>query len=270
MPSPTTATVGRIAAITAMAALALTGCTPAAEPEPTVSTSPSAAPTQEPTSSPTPEATGEAETAIEACEPISLDLGAELAGADLGACLQASVAALDTGVVELLSPELAGHVEYRYDPSFAFAAELETGDGAVAMSYVDGVMLLDDGTGPVVGDLESEDEAEQMAGMTGELYRVFADPGFVGDLIREGELLNVASTLESVELADGTSVPAYRIDSAAAYTWYDIPVDALTVWVTEDWTPVAAESTTAFLGRTSTIRQEFSGLGEPVTIRPLG
>lgn len=252
------------------ATLLFAGCAPTPAPAPT-ETPASSEPSAEPTAAaPTPEPTSESAEAPAECEPVALAAGAVVEGADLGPCLQAIVVGHESGTLTLTGDELAGQVVYRYAPTFDFRADLETGDGPLALSFVDDVMMLDTGEGPVVGDRESSDPDEQMAGTTGELYRVFADPGFISDLIREGATWTVADAAEELALDDGTTVEAWRIDSDAPYSWFDIPVEAYAVWVTEEWAPVRAESTTGFLGRTTTITQQFSGLGDAVTITPLG
>lgn len=258
------------AAALAVAAL-LAGCSAEPAPAPTASASePSATAPAAPSSTPAPTASAPAEAVVpEECEAIPFAPGGSLTGTELGPCLQAVVARHDTGTLTLSGAELAGTVSYHYDPMFEFRGDLETGDGPVSVSFVDGELLLDTGDGPVVGNVESTVPEEQMAGATGELYRVFSDPGFMGDLIGASESWSVSATTESVSLPDGTAPAAYRIDSAEPFAWYDIPIDAYSVWVTEEWMPVAAESTSAFLGRTTTITQQFTGLGEPVRIEPL-
>lgn len=257
--------------LAATAVLALAGCsdaeTPAPSTSPTASASASAAPPA--SASPTPDATAGApvvETPVE-CETLDLASGT-VAGSDLGPCLQAVLVRYDTGTLTISGDELAGEVSYHYDPMFEFRGDLETGGGPVAISFVDGDMLIDEGDGPVVADPDSADPTEQAAGTAAEAYRVFSDPGFLGDLIGGGDTWSVSAAPEPVETPDG-SVEAYRLESTAAYDWYGIPIDAYTLWLTEDFRPVAAESTTGFLGRTATLTQQLSGLGEPVTISPL-
>jgi len=250
--------------------LALAGCTGQTEPAPAASSAigvpvPSTTET-EPAPSPT-AADPSVDTAPE-CETLDLSAGTA-AGSDLGPCIQATLARDDTGSLTIDGDELAGTVVYRYDPAFEFRGDLETGGGPVAISFVDGVMMLDDGDGPVVADVDASDTASQAAGSTAEVYRIFADPGFIGDLVGAGESWTVSDAPEEVETADGGSVEAYRIESPAAYSWYDIPIDSYTLWMTADGRPVATESTTDLLGRTSTLTQRLTGFGEPVTVSPL-
>jgi hypothetical protein len=257
-------------AASAAVVLALTGCS--ADPAPQPSSSPSgtasaAAPSG--SAAPTATATSAApvvETPVE-CETVDLTAGT-VAGSDLGSCIQAVLVRYDSGTLTISGDELAGTVAYHYDPTFEFRGDLETGAGPASISFVDGVMLLDDGNGPVTADVDAADPAEQEAGATAEIYRVFSDPGFIGDLIGGSDGWSISDAPEAVETPDGP-VDAYRIENTAPYRWYDIPIDAYTLWLTEDYRPVAAESTTGFLGRTATLTQQLSGLGEPVSITPL-
>ncbi|WP_405373558.1 MULTISPECIES: hypothetical protein [unclassified Microbacterium] len=266
---------GLAVAAAAVAAFTLTACGPASSPSPGATGPASAAPTPSAaapaeTSTPDPEPTAAAREVPPECESIDVELGGTLYGGDLGSCLQAAIAGYDTGMLTLTGPELAGEATYHYDPQFEFRANLETGDGPVEMSFVDGVMMLDDGSGPVVGDPESDDPDTRLAGVAGELYRVFSDPGFIGDLIDASESWNVADATDEVQLRSGETVTAYRVESSAPFRWFDIPVDSYAVQFTADWQPVSAASTSDFFGTSSTITQEFSRLGEPVSIEPLG
>lgn len=258
-------------AATAAAAVLLAGCSADATPDPSASATADAGAPATPSASAatSPSATAEppvVETPVE-CETVDLAAGT-IAGTDLGPCLQAILVRYDSGTLTISGDELAGTVAYHYDPLFEFRGDFETGAGPASLSFVDGEMLLDAGDGPVIADVGASDPAEQEAGSTAEAYRVFSDPGFMGDLIGAGDTWSVSAAPEEVETPDG-SVEAYRLDSAAAYTWYDIPIDAYTLWLTEDLRPVAATSTTGFLGRSATLTQQLSGLGEPVTITPL-
>ncbi|MFS0866685.1 hypothetical protein AB3M83_05030 [Microbacterium sp. 179-B 1A2 NHS] len=258
------------AALTAVALLALAGCTGTAEPAPAASDTTVASPSPTQTgAAPTPTATAADDVPVE-CESLTVPPGGTVSGEDLGPCLQAALVLADTGTLTLSGDELGGTVQYRHRPDFAFSGELETGDGAVAMSFVDGVMMLDSGDGPVVGDPESDDPDEQLAGVTGELYRVFSDPGFIADFIAAGETWEIGSETEELSPAGGDAVTAVRARSTAPFSWYDIPIDSYTVFFAEDFTPVSASSTTGFLGHTSSITQDFSGVGEPVSIEPIG
>lgn len=248
--------------------LALAGCTGTTAPAPDASSAPGTPTPTTTTQPPSPSATDASADTPPECETLDLTAGT-LAGSDLGPCIQATLMRDDTGTLTVEGDELAGTVVYHYDPAFEFRGDLETGGGPVSISFVGGVMMLDEGDGPVVADVGASEPASRAAGSTAEAYRVFADPGFIGDLVGAGESWTVSDAPEEVEAADGGSVEAYRIQSPAAYSWYDIPIDSYTLWMTADGLPVATESTSDLLGRTATLTQRLTGFGEPVTVTPL-
>lgn len=262
-----------VAALATLVLLSLAACAPAEGNAPVASptaTDAAPAPTATATAVPAPDDTSEAGGVPVECETVDLTPGGTVAGEELGPCLQAALVQADTGTVTLSGAELGGTVQYRHSPAFAFAGELETGDGAVEMSFIDDVMTLDAGDGPIIADPESADPDEQLAGITGELYRVFSDPAFIAELIAAGDTWRIGSEPEEVTPAGGEPVTATRIESAAPFSWYDIPIEDYTVLVAEDFTPVTATSTTGFLGRSASMTQEFTGIGGPVSIEPVG
>lgn len=250
--------------------LGLAGCAGGATSE--LNAAPSSAPpapTESGSAAATPAPTTDApevQTPVE-CEPLDLTAGT-VAGSDLGPCLRAVVVRDETGTVTISGDELAGTVDYRYTPTLEFRGDLETGAGPASISVVDGVTLVDEGDGPIVADLDAADPGQKEAGSTADAYRVYCDPGFIGDLVEAGKTWKVSAARQQVETPDG-SVEAYRVDSEAPYSWFGIPVESYTVWVTAEGRPVATESTTAFLGRSATLSQKLSRVGEPVTISPL-
>lgn len=257
-------------ALTALAVLLLAGCSGA--PAASESETPTAAPTVDAaptaTATPTPEPAGW--TAPAECTAMDTSPGASVTGAELGACLQKALSSFGTGRETITGAELGGEIRFRYTPDFEFQGSLETGDGPVEITFLDSTMWIDSGNGPIKGDPESSDPDEQMAGITGELYRVFSDPSFAGDLIAASPTWTVASARESITLANGETVSATRITSDAPFSWYDLPVQKYVVWFADDWTPVGSEGTASFFGASSTITQHYYDLGEPVEITPVG
>lgn len=254
-----------------LAVLLLAGCSaaPAAEESVAPSSTPTAA-TATPTASttPTPEPAGW--TAPEECTSLDVTAGATVDGETLGACLQKGLAAYGSGSETISGEELGGEVRFRYTPDFEFQGELETGDGPVKITFLDGTMWVDHGEGAVKGDLESADPDEQMAGIAGELYRVLSDPTFAGDLVAASPEWTVAAATESITLINGETVEAHRMRSAAPFSWYDLPVQEYVVWLAPDWTPVGSQATASFFGTASTVTQHYYDLGEPVEITPVG
>lgn len=257
-------------ALTALAALLLAGCS--ATPAPSESDTPAAAPTASasPTASATPTPEPAAWSAPEECTAIDVSPGATVTGDELGACIQTALSSFGTGKETISGAELGGEIRFQYTPEFEFQGSLETGDGPIEITFLDGIMWIDSGDGPVKGDPESTDPDEQMAGITGELYRVFSDPSFAGDLIAASPSWTVASAPDSITLANGDTVSATRITSDAPFSWYDLPVQSYVVWFADDWTPVGSEGTASFFGASSTITQHYYDLGEPVEITPAG
>lgn len=257
-------------ALTAFTVLVLAGCSgaPAATESETPASAPAVSAAATPSATPTPEPAGW--TAPDECTAIDVSPGATVSGDELGACIQTALSSFGTGKETISGAELGGEIQFRYTPDFEFQGSLETGDGPVEITFLDGTMWIDSGSGPVKGDAESADPDEQMAGITGELYRVFSDPSFAGDLIAASPTWTVASAQESITLANGEAVPATRITSDAPFSWYDLPVQKYVVWFADDWTPVAAEGTASFFGASSTVTQQYYDLGEPVEITPVG
>lgn len=260
-------------AVSLLAVLALAGC----------SAEPVAAPsTPAPVETPAPVATDSGEgvseepsdepegwTAPGVCTSIPIALGGTVGGTDLGACVQEALSSYGTGKERVSGDGLGGEVQFRYVPDFEFQGDLETGDGPIQLTFIDGTMWVDSGDGPVRGDIDSTDSGEQMAGLAGELYRVFSDPTFAGDLIASSAEWTVTPQLVTRELPSGDVVEAYELTSAAAFDWHELPIDEYVVWFTEDWTPVAAQSTATLFGFSDTTLQEFYDLGEPVDITPV-
>lgn len=257
-------------ALTALAMLVLAGCSgaPAASESETPDAAPTASASPTASATPTPEPAGW--TAPEECTGIDVSPGAAVAGEALGACMQKALSSYGTGRETISGEELGGEIEFRYVPDFEFQGSLETGDGPIEITFLDGTVWIDSGEGPVKGDTASSDPEEQMAGVAGELYRVFSDPSFAGDLIAASPTWTVASAQESITLANGDTVVATRITSDAPFDWYDLPVQRYVVWLAEDWTPVGSEGTASFFGSSSTITQHYYDLGEPVEITPVG
>lgn len=258
MPRPSAS-----AALAALASLVvLAGCT-TAEPEPTRTIGSPAPSASAP--APDPEPVSGGWTAPAACTSIAIAPGATLTGAALGACVEEALSSFGSGRMLLTGDQLAGTIAFTYSPRFSFAGELESGDGPVELTFVDETMWVDYGDGPIRGDATSAVTDEQMAGIAGELYRVFSDPAFAGDLIASSPSWTVDTAPARHTLPTG-EVDAYRIVSAAPFAWYDIPVQEYVLWVAPDWTPVAAQSTSDVLSARATVTQDFYDLGEPITV----
>lgn len=246
-------------------AAVLAGCTPE-EPAPSATTAPSPTPTPTATADATPAPEpADGWSAPASCTSIPLTAGGTIAGSALGPCIEQAFSSFGSGRVALSSAAISGTVSFTYAPAVSFQAALETGDGPLELTFVDGMTWVDYGDGPIRGDRDSDVLDEQMASVAGDLYRVFSDPAFAADLIGASPEWIVEAATDRIPAA-GEPVTAHRIVSAEPFAWFDIPIQEYAVWVAPDWTPVAAESTSDFLSARTTVTQEFHDLGEPVTI----
>lgn len=212
---------------------------------------------------------GSAWSAPASCRSLPLEPGGTLPGGALGECVSRALRSFGSGKERVRSPELDGEISFTYDPDFAFQGGGRTSSGFVEMTYVDQTMWVDRGEGPVRGDVASDDLEEQMVGVAGEMYRIFADPSMTADLIAASRSWRVAAKLDRRTLPDGERVAAHRIASTAPFRWHDIPVEEFVVWFAPDWTPVGTQASIRLGGTVSTSAQDFYDLGEPVTIAPM-
>lgn len=208
-------------------------------------------------------------TAPTECTTLDLTPGATLDGAGLGACVQTALSSYGSGRESIEGGTGTGEIVFHYTPRFEFQGTLTTPEGDVHMTFVDEVMWIDRGTGWIRGDVTSEDLEEQMAGVAGELYRMFSDPSMAADMIGSSASW-VVGPLEEFPLGDGTVSSSHRITSSAAFSWNDIPVSQYSVWFEADWTPTGSEATIQMMGISDTTRQTYYDLGEPIEIVPVG
>ncbi|MGP7959415.1 hypothetical protein ACTVCO_01190 [Sanguibacter sp. A247] len=204
------------------------------------------------------------------CASLDLAPGAHLGGKGLGACVSRALVSYGSGRMEMTGEQLAGTVAFTYDPDYAFRVEGEGATGAIRMSYVDGEIWLDDGSGPVRGDADSDDMGTRLAGFAGEAYRALSDPALTADLVAASDGWTVAADRESRTLPDGSTVEAFRIVSDKPFTWNEMPVTEYVLWYGDDWVPVGAQGTVAVFGTSATSVQTFYDLGADITIEPLG
>lgn len=244
----------------ASVALAALGCAPASESVP-----------QAPQSQLNEQSTGVSpeRTIPDSCAALNLAPGVALDGTDLGTCLTESLSSYGSGRMQMTT-DTVGEIEFTYSPEYNFQGNFEGPDGPVRMSFVDGVMWIDLGDGPVKGDIESDNFDEQMAGMAGELYRFYSDLEQTVQLIALQPTWNVVGEKETVALPTGEQVEAYRIVSGGSFVWNEVPVSEFVVWFGEDWVPVSTQATMEMMGMSVTNSQKFYDLGEKIVITPLG
>ncbi len=195
------------------------------------------------------------------CADLELTAGATLDPAALGECVSTALVAFGSGRESIHDSETDTEVEFQYDPDFEF----HTDDGTSTITYLDGTLWVDTGSGPIKGDVDSDNPDEQMAGFVADMFRIFADPAVTSDLVASAPGWKVTEP-ESVELGNGETVQAYRITSTGSFTWRQFPVNEFVLWYGEDWYPVASEGNLAFWGTDETVRQTYYDLGEPVEI----
>ncbi|RLP83058.1 hypothetical protein D9V34_07400 [Mycetocola lacteus] len=249
------------ASTAACAALLLAGCSAEKAAEPAASAPPKVA---EASASPT----TSVRTFPTSCAGLNLSLGAQLEGGALGQCVSAALSSYGSGRMHLTA-DTFGEVEFTYDPSYSFSAHLEGPSGPISMRYVDGEMWVDSGTGPVKGDPNSDDPAEQLVAVTGELYRFYSDLQQTAELIAAQPAWTVDSARDQVTMPGGDTIESYKIVSDGAFSWNGMPVSEFILWFGDDWLPVGTQATVDFLGTSGTHTQHFYDLGAPITIAPL-
>lgn len=204
------------------------------------------------------------------CASLALAGDATYSGAELGACVSEALSSYGSGRMRMFGDDLDGTVDFTYTPEYSFSVEGKNGDDDIRMTYTDGTIWVDQGDGPVRGDVESDKQEEMLAGLVAEMYRVYSDPAMFADLVQASKAWTADSGTKAVELPDGSSVDAFRIVSDKPFTWNGAPIDEYVVEFGADWVPVSAAATMSVMGQRSTITQLFYDLGADITITPLG
>lgn len=253
------------ALLTLTALAALTACSAQVPPES------SAAPTEPAANSGAPEATAEPQgwTAPESCAALDLTPGATLTGTALGECIAAGLISFGSGKEHVDGGTLSGEISFRFDPDFEFQGTVSSNGEPLTMTFIDNVMWVDRGDGPVRGDVSSADLDEQLVGVAGELYRIYSDPTQHADLMSASPAWVVGDS-EPLVLGNGETHNGIRVSSAAPFAWNEIPVNEYHVWFAEDRSPLGNRATISMMGITDTTTQTFYDLGEAVEITPVG
>ncbi|MFI9625915.1 hypothetical protein [Streptomyces sp. NPDC052042] len=246
--------------VSAMLLLGLAGC---AAPEG------SAAPkNKEPQKAETEAPVAKERKAPQSCTALDLTPGAEIDGAALGVCVSEALSSYGSGKMQLTA-DTYGDIEFTYDPKYSFQGEMQGSDGPFKMTFLDDVMWIDRGSGPVKGDLKSDDPEEKLVGVTGELYRIYSDLDQTAQMVKSQPVWKVDEAMDKVSLPNGESVESYKIVSDGPFSWNEIPVSEFILWFGKDWVPVGDQASVEFMGTKGTHTQKFYDLGEPVTIKPL-
>lgn len=204
------------------------------------------------------------------CAALPLAGGGTYTGKALGACVATTLPSYGSGRMRMFGDDLDGTVAFTYTPEYAFEVVGKNGPESIRMTYNDGTIWVDQGDGPVRGDVESDKQEEMLAGLVAEMYRVYSDPAMYADLVQSSKAWTADSGTKAVELPDGSSVDAFRIVSDEPFTWNEAPIDEYVVEFGADWVPVSAAATMSVMGQRSTITQLFYDLGADITITPLG
>lgn len=204
------------------------------------------------------------------CASLTLAGGTTYSGKELGACVSTTLASFGSGRMRMFGDDLDGTVDFTYTPEYSFSVVGKNGGDTIRMSYNDGTIWVDQGKGPVRGDVESENQEEMLAGLVAEMYRAYSDPAMYADLVQSSKGWTADAGTKAVELPDGSSVDSFRIVSDKPFTWHDAPIDEYVVEFGADWVPVSAAATMSLMGTSATVTQHFYDLGADITITPLG
>lgn len=203
------------------------------------------------------------------CAALDLSLGAQLDGDPFGECVSLALASFGSGKMKI-SGETTGEFEFTYAPDYNVQGEITSSTVPVRIAFVGNDMWIDSGNGPIKGDPNSENSEEVMAAVAGELTRQYADLRQTAELMQGQPIWNIADTKESITLANGDLVDAYRIVSASPFEWNGIPIAEFVAWFDDGWVPLSTQATVEIMGMAGTNSQHFYDLGEPVTITALG
>lgn len=204
-------------------------------PQPTRTTQTASSPggtSGTPTSSaPNPSGSG---TAVPACISLSLTGRATLTGSALGACLVDAATAAGSGKEKVTTPSSGIDARFRYRDSIDVAGTVEGGDGLTEFVLIgrDSYGRLPGGW--VRGDPSSADAEERKVGAAAAAYRRFADPRAALGLVSVVPRWKVRAEQEKVARPDGTSVPAWRLQSTEGFAVQAFVVSEMVVWLGED------------------------------------
>ncbi len=204
------------------------------------------------------------------CAALSLTPGGQLSGAAFAPCLSDVLAGFGSGRLLLTGPALSGDLAVAFGEGDSFQGALTDAQGPMTITLLDGTLWIDRGTGAVRGDVNSEDPQAQRVGIAGELYRSYADVHYLTDMIAAQPTWTVAEETEPLATPAGDIVNAYRIDSDGAVALNGLSVDGYTLWLAEDWTPLASRASLTLDALAGEYRLEFVDLGAPVDIHPVG
>lgn len=237
--------------------LLLVACGPT--PTPSASHTPQAAESSAP-------AVIETEDAVAADSCTSIDLASDTAtGVQLGTCFSEALHLLGTFRVKVDSGDQLQIGEVRLLPDVAIHGK-STGTNPHEAVFIDDVAYLDNGTGWVRGDPDSDDFEEVTVGNAGRLMVA----AFSGDVLRESvkscPLWNVLPGTEKLTLPDDMVVDARVFECAAPYQVASMTITDSRLLFAQNWTPVSASYTTTGFGMSIPAEQWWYDFGADLKI----
>ncbi len=248
----------------ATGALAFTSCaagvtTPAASPTTTAGAA---------ASSPGPSASVSGAVGAPAvCDAVELKPGASATGSDLAACVVGFSRAAGSGRETFTASDgSSGQADFVFGDAPAMAGTVTGADGSTSFVLTpDAAWITIDGVW-VEGDASSTDPKRMLAGTVGQAYRAFADPSATTAVISASASWTVQTDQDVLTLPDDTEVPAWRLQSDAAFTAVGADVQEMVVWLTSAHVPVGVQATASVGGIQTTTVQHYYGWGTPVAI----
>lgn len=256
--------VGRTLAIAAVAALALAGCSSSAPepPDPDEGVTTTSAEPPEETSTASPEEPTDEPTdavALPECEPVLLESGAEISGADLSACMSAAMLAAGSGSHVVETSTGTSTVDFQWTPEFSMHSQ---GDIDVVVRGDTG--WVDTGTGWVRGDPDSSDPQEAMAGTLLELVRAFGDPRGMTSIFTQTSWQVVEEA--PVPATGAVTDTAWLLQPQGTMEMFGVAMSDVQLWLGADHLGVYFVGTGSTMGVTETTSNTFTQWGEPVEI----
>lgn len=203
------------------------------------------------------------------CASLTLAPDQTYTGAALSKCVAQALVSFGSGKMDMSGVDLDGTVQFTYDPNYSFEVAGTSNGTDVKLVYTNDVMWVDTGGGWVKGDIESSNQEEMLAGVAGEMYRIYADPSMTAELIASGPEWQADSATATKTLPSGEEVETFRIANTAPFDWHDFQVEEFVFWYGADWVPVASQATSSVWDMPAmTYSQDFYELGADISILP--
>lgn len=229
-------------------------------------------PAEEPTPEPQPTEAEPAAPVREVpseCSALTLDFNTTYSGAEFSKCVTAALTSFGSGRMDMYGDDLNGNVNFTYAPDYSFEVTGTSNGQATKLVYVGTEMWVDNGAGWIKGDINSSNQEEMLAGLAGELYRIYADPAMTAELIAGAQEWRSGAEFEMRGLPSGDTVEAYRIVNTQPFAWHDMQIQEFVMYYRKDWVPVGSSATSSMGGMAPmTYAQDFWDLGADISIKP--